>query len=135
MRTETFLRHLALIAVVALLAYPAGAGPGNLGLCDEVASIRPVGDCDRDGGQDKDKPAADEGRAADDNKGGGFAPSEEGTRDDRDKRDTKRGKACVRDDVRLGAAVVCRSRTRARVAKFDRLAGTRSLALNVLRRR
>jgi len=93
-----------------------------------------VGDCDRGGGEDSDKPK-DEGRQADDKKGGGFAPSDEGTRDDRDKRDTKRGKASVRDDVRLGAAIVCRGRTRARVAKFDRLAGTRSLALNVLRRR
>jgi hypothetical protein len=132
MRTEVFLRHLALLAVVALLAYPAAAwpGPSRLGKPDEVGTRPPADDRGDQGGAQPDP-----GHQTGENQGNGVNPDDGNADDDRDKRDTKREKVSVRRRVRLGLAAECRGRTRARARDSGRLASSRDLARNVLRRR
>ena len=131
MRIASFWRHFAVIAAVALLAWPAGAGPGrpsHRGQPDEV----PIGRLTPDDNEESESTPADEGRQTGEGRGDGRAPGD--GKDGRADRDSNRGKLTVRQRVLLDLANQCRQRTRDRARTAAQSASTRSLVRTILRR-
>ena len=132
MRFESFMRHVAIVAVAGMLAVSAGAEPARkptrLGKLDEVARIPPT-DCDGPGSE------ADAGRETGENADGGGLQQDEKKDDASGGRESKRVKASVRQQVRLGLARDSIGRTRSRARDAGRRISTLRLTRTLLRRR